>query len=397
MSPDFDQLIDRRHTNSNKWRKYPADVLPMWVADMDFQAPPAVLAALQARVAHGFLGYESPSRRLQEGVTERLQRLYGWQVDPASVVPIPGVISGFNLSARVTCQPGEGLLIQTPVYPPFFGVHHNQGLTHQTAPLTSRRDGSRLHFEIDFERFEATIASGGARTGMFLLCNPHNPTGQVYDPPVLARLADICFKHNVLICSDEIHSELLLDGARHTPIASLSPEIAARTITLVSPSKTFNVAGLYCAFAIIPDKTLHDRFCREVERQTLHISNLGLEVAQVAFSGECDGWLAELNRYLTANRDDLVDYVSKSLPGICVTVPQATYLAWLDCSHLINSGRIKTSPYEFFLSQAKVALNDGALFGEGGQGCVRLNFGCPRSMLHSALERMRAALEGLPV
>ena len=392
MPYHFDLVIDRRSTNSNKWRKYPPDVLPLWVADMDFQAPPAVLAALQSSLVHGVLGYESPTNRLREVVAERMQRLYGWQFQPDMVVPVPGVISSFNLAARVACQPGEGLLIQPPVYPPFLGVHKNIGLTHQVAPLTKIKDGSRLRFEIDFDHFEAAIDSGGTKTGMFLLCHPHNPTGQVYDRKTLTRLADICLRHGVLICSDEIHSELLLDGASHTPLASLAAEIAARSITLVSPSKTFNVAGLNCAFAIITDKTLHDRYCQEVERQTFHMNSLGLAAAQAAFSGECDDWLVELNLYLTANRDELVEQISSRLPGISVSVPQATYLAWLDCSDLVASGRIKTSPFQFFLEKARVALNDGALFGEGGQGCVRLNFGCPRSTMQSALERMQAAL-----
>jgi cystathionine beta-lyase len=227
---------------------------------------------------------------------------------------------------------------------------------------------------------------------MFLLCNPHNPTGQVYSREEMSRMADFCEKNDIIICSDEIHSELLLDGTKFTPIATLSPEIAARTITLVAPSKTFNVAGLFCGFAIITDPDLRARFKESVERLTFHVASMGQISAQVAMSGVCDDWLADLNAYLTANRNFVVDYVREYLPGMRVTVPDATYLAWLDCSDLVAEGKIEGSPHKFFLEKAKVALNEGADFGPGGEGFVRLNFGCPRSMLEDGLDRIRRSL-----
>ncbi len=205
-------------------------------------------------------------------------------------------------------------------------------------------------------------------------------------------MAEICIKNGTVICSDEIHSELLLGGAEHIPLASLSPEIADQTITLIAPSKTFNVAGLFCGFAIIPNPDLMERYKKTTERLAMHLNNMGLAAAQAAFSGECDEWLAGLRAYLMGNRDFLVDFIKSELREIKITVPDATYLGWLDCNELVTSGRIQGSPYEFFLAKAKVALNEGKNFGEGGEGFVRLNFGCTRKTLRDALERMKTAL-----
>jgi len=396
MTYDFDRLIERRGTRSDKWRAFPEDVFPLWVADMDFAAPPAVQAALQSKLEHGIFGYEGPSFELLEVVAERMQKLYDWLVTPDMVLAVPGVITGFNLAARITCQPGQGVMVQSPVYPPFLKVHINTGLQLQVSQLHKVSTNTNLRYEIDFDEFEARVNSSGARTGMFLLCQPHNPTGNIYTPEQLTHLADICLKNDIFICSDEIHSELLLGGAHHTPMASLSPEIADRTITLIAPSKTFNVAGLFTAFAIIPNPDLRKAYKKEIERQTLHVNILGLAAAQASFSGDCDDWLKDLLVYLTGNRDLLVDTIAHDLSGISCTIPDATYLAWLDCTELVNTGKISTSPCEFFLKNAHVALNDGATFGSGGEGFVRLNFGCPRSTLVSALERMRSALEASP-
>ena len=390
---DFDKIIDRRGTNSIKWQKYPQDVLPLWVADMDFAAPDPIRIALQRAVEQAVLGYESPSRELRETVAARMQTLYGWKVSPDAVVATPGVVAGFTAAANAVCTSGQGLLVQPPVYPPFLKVHNTAGLVRQDAPLAMEVGGSQLSYSVDFDVFQKAVDSAGAQTGMFLLCNPHNPTGQAYSKADLTRMADICLKSNMVICSDEIHSELLLDGSKHTPIAVLDPEIADRTITLVAPSKTFNVPGLFCGFAIIPNADLLARYTKTVECMAMHVSSLGLVAAQVAFSGVCDEWLAALQLYLTANRDFLVEFVRSELAGIKTTVSEATYLAWLDCTALVNSGKITGTPHEFFLKQAKVALNEGREFGPGGEGFVRLNFGCPRSTLAEALGKMKTALD----
>lgn len=392
MPFNFDALIDRRSSNSLKWRRYPEDVLPMWVADMDFPAPPSVLEALRKAIEHGVFGYEMPSGELLSVVAARMERLYEWPVTPDMVVAVPGLVSGFNAAAWAVCQPGDGILMQTPVYFPFLKVHENVSLARQVAELACQRQDGLVRYLVEWEAFETAVHSGGVPPRMFLLCNPHNPTGQVYTREQLSRMAEICEKHDIFICSDEIHSELLLGGAQHIPIATLAPQVAARTITLVAPSKTFNVAGLFCGFGIIPEPALRERFKLAVERMTLHTSSLGQIAAQAAMSGACDDWLAELNAYLTANRDFLIAYVRERLPGLRVTAPDATYLAWLDCSDLLENGRIKETPYQFFLDHARVALNNGAEFGPGGENFVRLNFGCPRVLLEDSLERIRRSL-----
>ena len=391
MPYNFDTITDRRSSNSIKWKKYPADVLPMWVADMDFPAPAPILEALHKAVEHGIFGYETPSTTLMETVCQRMDKLYSWKIEPEMVVAVPGLVSGFNAAAWAVCQPGDGILMQTPVYYPFLKVHENVGLTRQVAPLACE-EGSTVRYQVDWDAFETAVNSEGSQTRLFLLCNPQNPTGQVYTREELSRMAEVCEKNDIIICSDEIHSELLLGGSKHIPIATLSSEIAARTVTLVAPSKTFNVAGLFCGFAIIPDRDLRERYKKTVERLTFHVAGLSQVSAQIAMSGVCDDWLAELKSYLTANRDFVVEYVRECLPGMRVTVPDATYLAWLDCNQLVKSGKVAEPVCEFIIDHVKVALNNGADFGPGGEGFVRLNFGCPRSVLEDGLERIRASL-----
>jgi cystathionine beta-lyase len=387
MAFDFDRIIDRNPTNSIKWKRYDAGVLPLWVADMDFAAPEPIQAALRCAVEHGIFGYEFPTKGLAEIVAARMDKLYGWKISPDAVIATPGVISGFVSAANAVCAAGEGILIQPPVYPPFLSVHEKAGLVRQEALLAPATHNHEIRYEMDWDNFENAINANSARTGMFLLCNPHNPTGRVFSRADLTRMADLCLKNGTVICSDEIHSELILGDAPHLPIASLNPEIAARTITLIAPSKTFNMAGLYCAFAIVPDSDLREKFKKTMERMALHVNSFGMIAAQAAFSGQCDEWLDALRVYLRGNRDFLVDFVRSELNGIKITVPEATYLAWLDCRAL----RFEPSPYKFFLDKAKVALNDGAEFGQGGEGFVRLNFGCPRKTLAEALERIKRA------
>lgn len=394
MPYDFDQPIDRRRSDSVKWHHYPDGVLPMWVADMDFASPQAVLRALHERVAQAVFGYPRPSEALLEAVCDRMYRLYGWSISPQHVVVFPGLVTGLNMVCRGLGQPGDGVLMQTPVYHPFLHAPKNHGLIMQDAPLTCVAGspaigaGRTFHYQIDFESFENAITG---RTRLFLLCNPHNPIGQVYTPGELTRLAEICLRRDLVICSDEIHAELLLGDSRHTPIAALAPEIAERTITLVAPSKTFNLAGLGCGFAISHNLEWLKRLRLASEGIVPLVNAMGLAAALAAYRDDPDvsDWLSSLLQYLTANRDWLVDFILRQLPEIRTTVPQATYLAWLDCREAGSDG----SPYEFFLQQANVGLNDGSVFGPNGQGFVRLNFGCPRSTLVQALGRMKAALD----
>lgn len=387
MNYDFDRIIDRRSTNSLKWKKYGEGILPLWVADMDFAAPEPIRAALHGAVEHGIYGYEFPSKELMHTVAVRMEKLYDWKIPPEAVIATPGVISGFVAAANAVCTAGEGILVQPPVYPPFLSVHEKAGLVRQEARLKYIAHNHRIRYEIDWDDFEKALNANSVHTGMFLLCSPHNPTGRIFPRSDLARMAELCIKNGTIICSDEIHAELTLGDVHHLPIASLDPEIAAHTITLIAPSKTFNVAGLYCAFAVIPDPRLREMYKKTVERMALHVSSLGLIAAKVAFSGECDDWLESLRAYLLGNRDFLVEFIKSELPGIKTTVPEATYLGWLDCREM----HLEPSPYNYFLEKAGVALNDGSEFGPDGAGFVRLNFGCPRKLLEEALEKIRSA------
>ncbi len=385
----FDRVPDRRDPNLlNKWTWYPGDVIPMWVADMDFRAPPHVLKALRKAVDQGVLGYEMTSRALLETVAARMDRLYGWKVAPEAVVPVTGIVSGFNVAARTFCTAKKGYLIQPPVYNEFFAVQKNLGIPQYEAPLVQSQKGNILRYEVDWIAFEKQAR----KASIFLLCNPHNPVGMVYSRTDLRRMGDTCQAHNVLVVSDEIHSELLLGGQKFTPLVKVSNQLASKSITLVSPSKTFNVPGLMCGFAIIPDEELRARYKQTVEKLRLHVSSLGLIAARAAFSGECEDWLSQLREYLTENRDYVVEYASRYLPGIRLTCPAATYLAWLDCSELVRQGRINGSPFEFFLKEAKVAFGDGKIYGPASDKFIRLNFGCTRRTLKQGLDRVRDSL-----
>lgn len=380
---NFDTLIDRRSTDSIKWNMYAEDILPLWVADMDFPAPEAVAKAIQERAAHGIFGYMGDSLELRALIIERLKRLYQWEIKSEDIIFIPGVVPALFLMGKAYAKPGDNILMQTPVYPPFLGAPAAFEQVVNNVPLTYIREGSQIRYEIDFDAFEQAI---NGQTRVFMLCNPHNPVGRAYTSAELTRLAEICQKHNVLICSDEIHCDLILDSNHHTPIASLAPEIAANTITLMAPSKTFNLAGLGCSFAIVQNKDLHNQLAAAMMGLMPFVNIFGF-IASTAAYRDGKAWLDSLLNHLTANRDYVCDYVKKYLPGVAVTNPEGTYLSWLDCRDLKLD-----DPYQFFIDHAKVALSDGKMFGVEGQGFVRLNFACPRPILTEALDRMREAI-----
>jgi cystathionine beta-lyase len=402
MTYDFDQVVDRSQSDSIKWRLYGEEVLPLWVADMDFRSPEPVIRALHERVEHGVFGYGVEPPELREVVVAWLQRSHGWQVAPEALVFLPGVATGYNLACRAVAAPGDGVLVQTPIYPPILLAPPNAGLTVDQMELTRRPDGT---YGIDFDAFEAAITE---RTRLFILCSPHNPVGRVFQRRELERMAEICLRHGIIICSDEIHSDLVFRGSRHIPIASLSPEVAARTITLIAPTKTFNIAGLKCSAAIVESAELRDRLCAAKAGLVAGVSVIGYVAALAAYR---DGrpWLEELLHTLEGNRDFLLEYVVAHLPGVGMGRPEGTYLAWLDCRRALPGlftadqsvgappgGRpcsnLPANPHELFLQRARVALNDGQTFGRGGEGFVRLNFGCPRATLAAALDRMRQAM-----
>ena len=386
MPYDFDRVIDRRNTESNKWHKFPPEILPLWVADMDFPSPEPVIRALRERVEHGFFGYGAEQPEFHEVTCDRLLKRYGWKVSPEALVLLPGVIAGFNMAARAVASPGDGILMQLPVYPPILRLPDNVKMSRDGVDLVRGAEG---RYTIDLDAFERAITP---LTRMFLLCNPHNPVGRVFTREELARMAEICLRRGLVICADEIHGELIYSGHQHVPIASLDPEIEARTITLMAPSKTFNLAGLRCAVAVIPNQALREKFVA-ARLDMVQTPNILGYTAMLAAYRDGQPWLDDLLRYLESNRDFLVKHVRNNFPGIEVGVPEATYLAWLDC----RKARIPNNdPFTFFLDTGKVSFNDGATFGRGGQGFVRMNFGCPRSLLVEGLERMGTALRGLP-
>jgi cystathionine beta-lyase len=382
---DFDNAPQRRGTDSAKWSYFGPDVLPMWVADMDFASPQPIVEALQERVAHGAFGYGWDSASLREALVARMARLYGWTIQPADIVFLPGLVSGLNVVNRAVGAPGDGVLIQTPVYGPFLSAPVNQGRTLRVAPLEAHAKDGLLHYTVDFERFDAAIDDA---TKLFILCSPHNPVGRAYTRAELLQMAQVCERHDLVICSDEIHCDLLMDATEHIPMASLAPEIAERTITLMAPSKTFNVPGLGFSMAIVQNAKLRKELETAGAGIVPHVNVLGMVAAEAAYT-KCDDWLAALNSYLSANRNAAVAYLLQELPAAHVTCPEATYLLWLDCRDLGLEG----TPSDFFLKNAKVAVNDGKWFGEGGTGFVRINYGCPRAMLMEGLERMVSTIK----
>jgi cystathionine beta-lyase len=392
MPINFDEIIERRGTDSVKWDLFSTDILPMWVADMDFKVPEPITKALHKTVDHSVFGYTMDSKALRQTVVDRMKKLYDWDIDESWVVATTGLVSGFFAASNMLCKPGDGYLIQTPVYMPFNQIQDALGFIRQENPLTPIVDGNKLRYEMNWDNFNAAFHSDGHPTKMFLLCNPHNPIGKCFNREDLKRMAEKCVEEGSVIVSDEIHSELLLGDNIHIPIASISKEIEKNCITLVSPSKTFNIAGLFCGFAIISDDELRKSFRKTLDKMTLHVSGLSFVAAQAAFSGDCDPWLGELKAYLTHNRDILVTYIDTNLPSVITTIPEATYLGWLSFEDHMAKGTIGSDPSDFFLKKAKVVLNNGAAFGTGGEKFARINFGCPTSLLNEGLGRIKNSL-----
>jgi len=381
MKYDFDQVIERRDTDSIKWKKFGDDVIPMWVADMDFVSAEPVIQALRQRVDHGIFGYGVARDALRVVIRERLERLYQWRIEDEELLFSPGLVTGLNVAYQAYAGPGDGVLIQPPVYFHFIKDPAWHGRVVNDPRLVENGDT----YEIDFDRFEKSITP---RTKLFVLCNPHNPAARVYTRKELEQMAEICLRHRLIICSDEIHCDLLYPGYRHIPIAALSPEVADSTVTLMAPSKTYNLAGLQCGIIITKNRALQEAWKKTSFGIVPHVNIMGHVAALAAFKHGQE-WLEQVLAYLKDNRDFLSQYITQNLPGVRMFKMEATYLAWLDCR---RTG-IPDHPAEFFLREARVGLNDGSEFGKGGDGFVRLNFACPRRTLREALDRMAAALK----
>ena len=374
---EFDNVVERRGTDSSKWGKYKGvDVLPFWVADMDFRAPPFIREALQQRLDHGIFGYSETPPELTHAAVARLDADFSWSVNPEWLVWIPGVVTGMNLACRAVGANGDSVMMNVPVYYPFLSAPGNGGRNAIEVPLVL--NGPR--WEMDITAMGDAIDN---RTRLFMFCNPQNPTGRIYTRDELVELARFCERHDLLICSDEIHCDLRLDADRpHIPIATLSEEIAARTITLMAPTKSYNTPGLCCAFAVIQDAALRRRFSDARTGLVPNIGALAYTAALAAYEDPSD-WLDRLRAYLAINRDALEQCVAK-LSGVSMTHVEGTYLGWIDVR-----GLRLDHPARYFEAQG-LGLSDGAQF--HGPGFVRFNFGCPRATLDEGLQRFRHAV-----
>lgn len=381
MTFDFDHTPERRGTDSQKWQKYAGrDILPLWVADMDFTSSPAIIEALQRRIAHGVFGYARPVKSTVDAVVNAMAERYGWTIDPAWLVWLPGLVVGLNVTAQAFAEPGDEVLTLSPVYPPFMSAPKNSARASVRVPF-ELRDGA---WTINWTALEQAVTP---RTRLFYLCNPHNPLARVWRREELAQLAAFCARHHLILCSDEIHCDLILDPAlRHYPTALVAPDFAARTITLMAPSKTYNVPGLGTSLAIIPDPTLRARFVRASAGIVAEVTALGFTACEAAYR-DSEPWRQALLAYLRGNRDFLIDFVGRELSGVKIEAPiEATYLAWLNVTALGLD-----DPLAHF-ERHGVGLSDGVPFGAPKGHYVRINFGCPRATLAEALRRMKAAL-----
>ena len=376
---NFDQPVARENTDSDKWQRYQQeaerqgrDIIPMWVADMDFVSPPAVLDALKERVHHGVFGYGKVSEGMTDAFCHWYATQHNWQIDPKWIVWLPGLVGGLHAVARAFGEAGSAVMTHTPVYPPFLKVAERNHKQLQAVPM---REGPR--WSLDLETMQAQLKSN---TRLFMFCNPHNPTGRVFSKEELQQLSSFIVKNDLVVCSDEIHCDLVLDKSRrHIPLASLNPEIAARTITLLAPSKTFNIAGLACSAAVIPDHKLRRDFKRSIQGFMPDVNLLGFVAAEAAYRNG-GAWREQLVSYLAQNRNHLMRW-AEGKQQVDLKFPEATYLAWLD---LRATGQEK--PAQWLLKETGVALSEGCDFGL--PGFARLNFGCSLAQLDRALERL---------
>lgn len=387
---DFDKVTDRRNTNSLKYdfaveEGYPADVLPMWVADMDFPAAQPILEALHKAVDHGIFGYSEVKDEYFRAVSGWFSLHFDWTPKSEWLVKTPGVVFALAMAVRSLTEPGDSVMIQTPVYYPFYSVVKNNGRNLAENELIYK-DG---RYEIDFEDFEAKIREN--RVKLFILCSPHNPIGRVWTRSELQRIGEICERYGVIVASDEIHCDFAFPEHPHSIFAAACPNMAERSIVCTAPSKSFNLAGLHVSNIWISNKEYRQRFWGEMERcGSFGLNALGLVAAQAAYENG-DEWLSQCKAYMRGNLDFLRDYLQEKLPEIHLIEPEGTYFAWLDCSKLgLNRDELKS----LVVNKAKLWLDDGYIFGEKASGFQRVVLACPRSVLKQALEQLEAAVRG---
>ncbi|HEX7021487.1 MAG TPA: PatB family C-S lyase [Trueperaceae bacterium] len=385
MAHPFD-LLDRntlRNKSCAKWQTYDQDVLPLWVADMDYPIAEPIRRALISYAKGNNFGYPPKGGLpgVKEAALERLADRYGWQLNPEQMQLLNGIVPGLTLACLACAEEGDEVIVQSPIYPPFLSSIGDTGRVVRYNPLVESDSGWTIDFE-DLERL------AGPKTRLLMLCNPHNPTGRVFTPEELSRLASFALRHDLWIVSDELHSDLVYAGARHTPIASLNPEVGQRTLTLFGPTKTFNIAGLKIGFLASENAELLERV-QKLARGLVAAPNVMAQAATIAAYREAGPWLADTLAYLQGNRDFISDFLARELPEVRFDPPEGTYLAWLDFRHLNLGDRL----YEVLLDTCRVGLNDGPHYGPGGEGFTRLNFATSRAIVTEALQRIHDGLQ----
>lgn len=378
------EFVNRKNTNSVKWDSVPEDVLPLWVADMDFPSPPKVIEALVSRAQHGVYGYTVIPDSYYDAIINWMKKRHNWEIKKEWIIITPGVVSALYYIVQTFTSEDDSVLVQQPVYNPFFNVVKNNNRNLVLSPLLLKDN----HYEIDFLELEEKIIKHQVK--LFILCSPHNPVGRVWTKEELTNIAEICLKHNVLLAVDEIHHDLVYKGYKHIPLASLKKEYSNICITCTAPSKTFNLAGLHTSNIIIENKELREKLRKFLKKLGgTHPSIFGMLACEVAYqTGEA--WLEEVLVYLEENKNYVFKYIEENLPLIKVIKPEATYLMWLDCRKLNLSNN---ELLNFFLHEAKLYLNHGYVYGDEGSGFVRLNIGCHRSTLEQALEQLKEAYD----
>ena len=391
MRHDFDRIVDRRNTLSLKWDHCEQcfgieDVIPMWVADMDFEAPPAVAEALRSRAAHPIYGYASTPDSFWQAAIDWLDRRHGWKVERKWLARSPGVVPALSLCVNAFTEPGDGVVVQPPVYYPFFWAVENNGRRLVRNPLVARADG---RYVMDLAGLEPKLDE---RTRLLILCSPHNPVGRVWTAAELEALGEVCERRDLLVLADEIHMDLVLRRHRHVPFASLSEKLAARTITCIAPSKTFNVAGLATSLVVASNPKLLSRYERQLRASGLGIGSLFGNVGLEAAYRHGAEWLDDLLEYLEGNVNLAERFLAEKVPMLRFVRPEGTYLALIDCRAL---GMDQRALDDFFLRSARVYFDSGSMFGRETEGFERINLACPRATLLEALERMAKAIESL--
>lgn len=378
MKYDFDKTIDRRATNSYKWDSAPEGVLPMWVADMDFRTAPAIIDALQKRVAHGIFGYTRVPDAYYDAVTSWFSRRHGWDIDREWIIYTSGVVPAVSAVIKALTVPGDKVIVQTPVYNCFFSSIRNNGCEIVSNPLRRTVD----NYEMDFDALERCAADPRAK--VMLLCNPHNPAGRVWTPDELTRLGNICLRNGVTVVADEIHCELVYQGFKYTPFASLSDAFLHRSVTCVSPSKAFNIAGLQIANIVAFDNDLRSRIDKAINiNEVCDVNPFGV-AATIAAYNEGEEWLNQLVDYLHGNYVAMSEFCRRELPEFPITRLEGTYLVWMDCSSL---GMPSDALEHALLDDARLWLNAGTMYGAEGEGYMRWNIACPRSVMLDGLNR----------